>query len=429
MVSKIFERAAANQLMAYFEENNLLNKIQHAYRKGHSTETCLNEIANYIYEENDKGNLVGLASLDLSKAFDSINHSLLLEKLSKLNLGEKSLNWCSSYLTDRSQQTKFKKFKSTVEAVTSGVPQGSILGPLLFICFMNDMPNSFNNYKILSYADDTQILVSAKTGKQIKLMLEKLLGSAEKWYTQNSLLNNPSKTEVILFSKRKSKETFEVEIIEQGKRKKLKLQKYVKILGVYLDDELNWTRQVSEVNKKARNATRNLQRINNLLPFKLKLMLYNSLVAAHFNYADTVWGGCNTMNKNKLQRTQNCAVKSLLGMKRRDSSEEALKTANLLTLEEKRKIHEAVFTKKAMSGKLPMALTEKYKNHESLKENRSSDRKILTVPKHKTENYKNSPLYRTIKTWNSVPLNIKNTEPDAFKTNYQKFLHQERNMN
>ena len=220
VLSKVFERAAANQIVAYLNEHNLLNEIQHAYRKGHSTETCLNEITDFIYEEIDKGNLVGLASLYLSKAFDSIDHDLLIEKLRSLNLGENSLNWCSSYLTGRKQKTKFKKFRSTEEDVTSGVPQGSILGPLLFICFVNDLPESFQNCKIVSYADDTQILVSAKTGKQIKVQLENLLDTAQQWYTRNSLLNNPSKTEVIIFTKRKTKESFEVEITEEGIKKK-----------------------------------------------------------------------------------------------------------------------------------------------------------------------------------------------------------------
>ena len=425
VLSKVFERAAANQIVAYLNEHNLLNEIQHAYRKGHSTETCLNEITDFIYEEIDKGNLVGLASLNLSKAFDSIDHDLLIEKLRSLNLGENSLNWCSSYLTGRKQKTKFKKFRSTEEDVTSGVPQGSILGPLLFICFVNDLPESFQNCKIVSYADDTQILVSAKTGKQIKVQLENLLDTAQQWYTRNSLLNNPSKTEVIIFTKRKTKESFEVEITEEGIKKKLKLQKTVKILGVFLDEELNWTRQINEINKKARNATRNLQRVNYLLPFRLKLMLYNSLVATHFNYADTVWGGCNKTNKNKLERTQNCAIKSILGLKRRDSSQEARQTANLLTLEAKRQIHEAVFTKRAMSGKLPTSITQKYQKLTSLKTNRSSERQILAVPKHKTEYYKNSPLYRTVKTWNSVPQNLKNTEVETFKANYQRYLHQD----
>ena len=106
---------------------------------------------------------------------------------------------------------------------------------------------------------------------------------------------------------------------------------------------MNWNRQINEVNKKARNATINLQRINQLLPFKSRMILYNSLVASHFSYADTVWAGCSTKNQNKLQRTQNMAVKSMLGLKRDASSETALKKANLLPLNQKRKIHEAVY--------------------------------------------------------------------------------------
>lgn len=422
IVSKVFERSATNQLVQYLEENNLLTKTQHAYRKGHSTQTCLNEIVNYIYAENDAGNIVGIASLDLSKAFDSVNHSHLLRKLNKLGLGKNSLHWCRSYLTGRTQQTKFQKYTSTNEIVTSGVPQGSILGPILFICFTNDMPENLQNSAIFSYADDSQILVSAKTGKQVKRKLEELINNAQQWYTKNSLLNNATKTEVMLVSKTKYKEIFDIDIIEERKKKKLKLKTSIKILGVHLDQELNWNKQVAEVNKKARYSSRKLQRINHLLPFKSRLLLYNSLVAPHFNYADTVWGGCNQQNKNKLQRTQNSVVKSIIGMKNRESSEEALKKTNLLTLERKRKVHEAVYTHKALAGKLPAAVTEHYNQHTSLKNFRSADRQILTVPRHSKENFKNSPIYRTINTWNSVPPNLKKAETTTFKHNYQAYL-------
>ena len=122
------------------------------------------------------------------------------------------------------------------------------------------------------------------------------------------------------------------------------------------------------------------------------------MVASHFNYADTVWGGCNSKNKNKLQRTQNAAVKSIIGLKPRDSSTQALKKAKLITLEEKRKVHEAVYVHKALSGKLPRSICQQYQNHQSLKNYRSADKQILTIPKHKTESYKKSPLYRTINT-------------------------------
>ena len=422
IISKIFERSAVNQLVQYLEEKKLLNHIQHAYRKGHSTLTCLNEIVNYIYEENDKGNIVGLASLDLSKAFDSINHHLLLQKLSKLGLGKQSLCWCKSYLTDRKQQTKFTNFISTTEIVLSGVPQGSILGPILFICFVNDLPGIFENCKIMSYADDTQILVSAKSAKEIKSRIENLIEKAQQWYTKNSLLNNATKTEIMTISRRKNKETIEVNITENGKPGKLKPKSSVKVLGIHLDDQLNWNKQVNEVNKKARYASRNLQRTFHILPFKQRLTLYNSLVASHFNYGDLVWGGLSTKNRNKLQRTQNSVIKNMLGMKIRDSTDEALTKANLLSLEDKRKVHDAVYVHKALTGKLPTTINHQYQQHQSLKNFRSAEKQTLTIPKHNTEHYKNSPLYRSITAWNSTPLELRKTETSTFKKKLQAHM-------
>ena len=423
VLSKIFERSAGDQFIKYLEENNLLSETQHAYRKGHSTHTCLSDILNHVYEENDKGNLVGIASLDLSKAFDSICHSHLIEKLREFGLGNGSLSWCDSYLKERTQKTKFKKYTSNEETVTAGVPQGSILGPILFICFTNALARNLPNCKIVSYADDTQILVSAKTTKQIKKSLEKLICSAQSWYTQNSLLNNASKTEVMVISRKKQTEKLYINVTEEGKKKILNAKKSIKVLGIHIDDELNWNKQTNEVNRKAKYAVRNLSRVNHLLPTQAGLLLYNSLVASHLNYVDTVWAGCGSKNKRKLQRTQNMAVKSILGMRKHQSSTEALKKAGLIPLDEKRKVHEGVYAYKALKGKLPAAITRQYQQQQSRMNHRSADKKILTIPKHKTEHYKNSPFYRTITTWNSIPHSIKELDTcSTFKRHYQTHL-------
>ena len=424
VLSKVFERSATDQLVNFLESNNILNNIQHAYRKFHSTHTCLSEITNYLYEQLDEGNYVGIASIDLSKAFDTISHKLLLQKLSKLGLGEHSINWCGSYLKERTQQTKFSNFLSNEETVTAGVPQGSILGPVLFICFTNELPYYFSNCKIMSYADDSQILVSATTCKQVKHQLEELIKTAQTWYTENSLLINATKTEVMIVNRKAPNENLQIEVTENGIRKKIQPQTSIKVLGVHLDHQLNWNTQVQAVNKKAKLAIRKLSRVNHLVPIKTGILLYNALVASHFNYADTVWGGCGMKNKNKLQRSQNTAIKSLLGWRKRDSSENALKEVNLLTLTAKREVHEGVYTYKALNGKQPEAVTRRYKQQQSLMSNRSANRKILTIPLHKTEKYKHSPLYRTITTWNSLPQEIRDADTqDSFKNSLQKYKH------
>ena len=430
VLSKVFERSAADQQMTYYLKNNILNKTQHAYMKGHSTETCLNDMINYIYKQLDEGKLIGVASLDLSKAFDSISHSHLLQKLSNLGLSQSSLQWCKSYLTKRKQQTKFKKFISTEETVTSGVPQGSIMGPIMFISFVNDLADNFENCKIVSYADDTQILVSANTVPEVKKKLENLIDVAQKWYTKNSLLNNITKTEIMLISGRKHQESLYIDIIDEGIKKRLQPKASIKILGVFVDQKLNWKKQIQEVNKKAKYAARNLQRINNLVPLRSRLLLYNSLVASHLKYADTVWAGCDVADKQKLQRTQNLAVKSILGMKKYDSASEALKKAKLLPLDHKQKIHEAVYIHKGLAHKLPSPICDQYNQLKPQStSSRSIDQQLLNIHSHKTEKYKHSPLYRTIKIWNSIPLNIKTIENSStFKKNLQQHFQKNFNM-
>ena len=426
VISKIFERSATNQLVKYLEDHGLLNPTQHAYRKGHSTQTCLMEIVEYIQKQRDNRKTIGLASLDLSKAFDSISHSHLLVKLGKLGLHGDAINWCKSYLENRKQKTKFKKYTSEEHLVTSGVPQGSILGPIMFICFTNDMATIFPNCKVLSYADDSQLIVTGSNKKEVKAQLQELIKIAQTWYSGNSLKNNASKTEIIIIGENKKEKKIPayIEVTDDGKTTKLSPSKYVKILGIYIDDELNWNRQIQEVRKKACNSIRNLHRVNQLIPLKHRILLYNSLVASHYNYCDTVWSGCGVMNERKLQTTQNFAARSILGKSKHSSATEALTTLKFLPLKEKRTIHEAVYTHKAFRCKLPLEVTEQYKNLEPKKNLRSSKCKTLNIPKHATEQYKRGPLYRTVKTWNSIPaqLRTENITTTTFKKKYQTHL-------
>ena len=286
------------------------------------------------------------------------------------------------------------------------------------------MAENFPNCKIMSYADDTQLIVTGNTRMQVKLKLEELIKLAQIWYTENSLMNNASKTEILIIgNNKKGDPLMQIEVEDGGKMKHLKPKQAIKILGVHIDDQLNWNNHIQAVRKKATNSIRNLHRINQLIPLKHRVLLYNSLVAPHYNYADTVWSGCGITNEKKLQTTQNFAARSILGRKKRSSATEALKDLKFLPLKDKRKVHEAVYVHKALNGKLPLVISEKYNNQLSTQDLRSTSQLTLNIPIHKTHKYQQGPLYRTIKAWNNTTVQSRTgTETNTFKKTYQKTL-------
>ena len=156
---------------------------------------------------------------------------------------------------------------------------------------------------------------------------------------------------------------------------------------------------------------------------KHRILLYNSLVASHYNYADTVWSGCGATNEKKLQTTQNFAARSILGWRKHTSATEALETLKLLPLKQKRIVHEAVYVHKALNDKLPLEITKKYKNQLSKQNLRSTSRQTLNIPPHKTHKYQQSPLFRTVKAWNNTTVDFRSgLVTNTFKKHYQAQL-------
>ena len=422
VISKIFERATLNQLIEFFEENCLISCLQHAYRKNHGTVTCLFELLNEIYELIDKKLKVAIVSLDLSKAFDSINHSLLLKKLKSFNLNQESIDYIQSYLSNRKQVTKLSKYTSSEEEVKSGVPQGSILGPFLFLCFVNDLPEVFNEKsKFIAYADDTQLLVYDTNLENLTEKVEHVIIEAQKWYEKNGMKNNSSKSEILVISSKKS-DKIKINVTEEGKQKIVKSKKWIKILGVFIDHLLSWSKHISAVKKNATNVIRKIHRINKFLPFKLKMTLYNTLIVPIFNYADVIWGGCNKVQGKRLQTTQNFAARSMLGRRKYDSGKLALKDLKLLNLEQRRVVHESVFAHKGLSGKLPKNIQSRYKSFLPKLSTRRSKYNKINIPQHNLTKFKKSPIYRTINSWNKAPKELPFGKINAHKKGFQKYL-------
>ena len=199
VVIKIFERAVHQQVYQYLSTNHLLSPHQSGFRPGHSTTTCLLEVSDYILKNMDQGCTTGAVFLDLSKAFDLINHTTLLAKLSSIGIRNNELNWFTDYLANRTQTVKINGCKSDPMNIKTGVPQGSVLGPLLFIICINDLPEHVPKSKVVLYADDTALFFANKESNTIQSVMQNDLTHLSNWFTTNGLVVNGKKSNVMLF--------------------------------------------------------------------------------------------------------------------------------------------------------------------------------------------------------------------------------------
>ena len=184
IISKVLEKIVFLQIDKYLKEKNVLYEHQSGFRSSHSTETCLIHLMDWIRMKSDKGNFVGMVLLDLQKAFDTVNHQILLQKLQAIGVNNSSLQWFQGYLSGRTQLVDIAGTYSSLKAVTCRVPQGSILGPLLFSIYVNDLP-SVVACKVLLYADDTALIVSGMDIHEIEQTLAKELKCVRDWLIDN----------------------------------------------------------------------------------------------------------------------------------------------------------------------------------------------------------------------------------------------------
>ena len=251
-VSKIMERVVYDQLSEYLEQQGLLSESQYGFRKGYNTEIAVTVFTDNIRRAIDSGKMTGAVFIDLRKAFDTGEHKVLMSKLPLKGIVGGELKWIGNYLTDRYQCVQYDGVKSDRELVKYGVPQGSILGPLLFLLQINDLAKIVRNCNIQMYADDTVIYTSHSNVSNIEQTLTSEMNNVSKWLNKNRLIINlnKGKTESLLFGTAKrlcSKDPMEVYMNE----KRIKVADGYKYLGVWLEPTLNMNENLRRVLKKA----------------------------------------------------------------------------------------------------------------------------------------------------------------------------------
>ena len=279
IASKLLEKAVYVQLEAYLIEQGLLYELQSGFRKSFSTDTCLIHLGDYIREQMSLGFYTGMVLLDLQKAFDTVDHVILCKKLKTMGV--------NSYLGERKQIVCVNGNESEPLTVSCGVPQGSILGPLLILCYVNDMAGCVD-CKLLLYADDSALLVSGKDPNVISTALGKNLDICQKWLVDNKLSLHLGKTESILFgTKRKLNEVNSFSVCSGDT--KLSSSKTVQYLGVKLDEPLSGDEITRDIISKASAWLKFIYRQANCLNMASRKLLCSSLIMCHFDYASSMW--------------------------------------------------------------------------------------------------------------------------------------------
>ena len=352
IISKICEQEIFQQLYKYMNESNLISKFQSGFRPGYSTLSALIQMCDDSFNKMDNGELTGVVFLDIQKAFDSTDHNILLKKLKFYGISQIELKWFQSYLTDRYQQCQIKGFLSKKGKIICGVPQGSILGPFLFLVYINDLPNFLNSTVPCLYADDTQIFTSSHDRTKIAHSLNSDLENITDWLTVNKLQSHPAKTKMMVIGSR-----YNLDFKVSDLRSNIRINNNVvlpvfsqKCLGIYLDERLAFDVHIENLCKKICSGIGVLRRIKPFVPKDCLLKLYKSLIQPYFDYCSPLWDTCDKTLKDNLQTLQNRAARIISGAEYDIRSKDILKNLQLDSLNVRRKKLKSVFLYKVLNG-------------------------------------------------------------------------------
>ena len=306
--SKIIEKLVYNKIFDFLVRYEILFKSQYGFRRGHNTTHATLDFLKTVEAAVKQGEIAVGVFCDLSKAFDTLDHEILLSKLDHYGIRGKWLSWIRSYLTNRQQFVDMDGVKSSLSPITVGVPQGSILGPLLFLIYINDLPSALDKLVPVMFADDTNLVLRGKHLPEVVATLNCELESLNDFFKANKLKLNADKTKLVCFRKKGHQfEKEDLSVVLDGI--KLDCEKNTTFLGITLDEHLTWQDHCVKVaNKMARN-TGVLNRIKKLVPTTSLLTIYNSLIFSHLSYGLEVWGGTSAKNLKRITGIQKKAIR------------------------------------------------------------------------------------------------------------------------
>lgn len=302
LFSKIIEKIINERFQNFFSRYNVIIKQQYGFQKGKTTELALLHIKEKIIRNIENELFTIGLFIDFSKAFDSIKHDILLSKLEAYGIRGTAHKLITNYLTSRMQYTLYNNSKSAPGLIKYGVPQGSILGPLLFLIYINDIPNIQFTEDLILYADDTNIFFSGADISKLETTINKYLTELSSWLLANGLTLNTNKTKYIVFSSINRAQKTNIELRFQNNL--IDRVENHKFIGVWFNQHMNWAHHVNKIRNEISKSIGLLSSAKRLLPENLKYQLYYALIYTKVYYCFLVWGNTTKTNLTYLQLQQ-----------------------------------------------------------------------------------------------------------------------------
>ena len=422
--SKILEKAVNKDFQDYLIENRILTDKQFGFRPNHSCETALLCMIDQWAQNVDQGYVNGVAFIDMRKAFDAVNHSILLMKLKCVGCTERSLKWFTSYLGGRSQYVSIKGEKSSTRAINYGVPQGSVLAPLLFSIFINDLPSSIQNGDMFLFADDATMSVKGKTTNEIQSKMNLALDEVFSWTQKNKLLLNTNKTKVMVIgSRQKINALNENHLDVHIRTTPIECVSQYKCLGVIVDSNLLFTKHVEKVALQMKQKLGILRRLKSTFNKRYLSMIYWGYILPHAMYCCTVWTNRSQLNYETINQLHKRAAYIISGCSWSTPSQHVLIQLNWSTLEALYSRALACMTFKCVHHLAPALLANKFILHDDVAQRTTRNSHQLKLESYKcnTEFYKRSFVNLAISHWNNLPVETRfSPNLNMFKSNLSR---------